>query len=301
MIKDITLYQDNAITRASYNMSALEKDILFLLISQMNKGDKAGKSYFIEATELIERKGERIDFADFKKAGRQLVSRVFETQLEDKTILVSSFISSARYHPGKGLIEIAVDKHVLPLYCNLKSNFTTIQLNMALQLSSKYSKRVYEIVSMLKNLPNPYITIDLMELKKRLGVVIFDEKKLIKDNYPLFGQFNRRVLKIAKTEIDATDVNFTYEPVYPRTGQKKVIAIKFTVTKVVTAELLQTDEQYHTLHVRLVKEFRLRKDQADDVLQKIDRKELVRTMYDISLERPQIKNIGAYTAKMFKI
>ncbi len=39
MKKDITLYQDNAITKASYNMSALEKDILFLLISQMNKDD----------------------------------------------------------------------------------------------------------------------------------------------------------------------------------------------------------------------------------------------------------------------
>jgi plasmid replication initiation protein len=260
MKKDITLYQDNAITRASYHMSALEKDILFLLISQINKDDKIGKSYFIEGAELVERKGERIDFDDFKKAGRLLVTRLFETQLDDNTLLISTFISSAKYHKGKGLIEINVDKNVLPFYYDLKKNFTTIQLNMALKLSSKHSKRVYELVSMLKNFPNPYMTIDLMELKKRLGVAIFEDGKLKKDNYPAFGQFNRRVLKVAQKEIEQTDVNFTYELLYTKNCIKKVNAIKFVVTKVQTPDTEQTDAQYHTLLSRLVNEFRLRKD-----------------------------------------
>jgi plasmid replication initiation protein len=301
MKKDITVYQDNAITKAAYDMTALEKDILLLLIAQINKDDKPGKSYFVEGKELMERKGEEISFEDFKKASRLLVSRVFETWIDEKRFLQSTFIASAIYHKGKGLIEIEVSKNVLPFYYDLKKNFTTIQLNMALGLSSKYSKRLYEYVSMLKNFPNPYATIDLMELKKRLGVASFKGELLIKDTYPNYADFNKRVLKVAKMEIDATDINFTYEPIYDKNSVRKVSAIKFTVTKVHAVEAIKADEQYHTILSRLVNEFRLRQDQAEQVLANVNRKDLVKTLYDISLERPKIRNIGAYTAKLFNL
>lgn len=301
MKKDVTIYQDNVITRAAYDITALEKDILLLLIAQINKGDKPNQAYFIEGKELMERKGEEISFEDFKKAGRLLLSRIFETMIDDRRLLQSAFISSAIYHKGKGIIEIKVDANVLPFYHDLKKNFTTIQLNMALSLNSKYSKRLYEYVSMLKNFPNPYATIDLMELKRRLGVALFDGDRLVKDTYANYADFNKRVLKTAKFEIDATDVNFTYEPIYDKNSAKKVSAIKFTVTKVQTVETMKTDEQYHTILSRLVNEFRLRQDQAQQVLATTNRQEILKTLYDISLERPKIRSIGAYTAKLFNL
>jgi plasmid replication initiation protein len=172
---------------------------------------------------------------------------------------------------------------------------------MALSLNSKYSKRLYEYVSMLKNFPNPYATIDLMELKRRLGVALFDGENLVKDTYPNYADFNKRVLKTAKAEIDATDVNFTYEPIYDKNSAKKVSAIKFIVTKVQTVETVKTDEQYHTILSRLVNEFRLRQDQAQQVLATTNRQEILKTLYDISLERPKIRSIGAYTAKLFNL
>jgi hypothetical protein len=156
-------------------------------------------------------------------------------------------------------------------------------------------------ITRLKNFPNPYMTIDLMELKKRLGVAIFEDGKLKKDNYPAFGQFNRRVLKVAQKETEQTDVNFTYELVYAKNCVKKVSAIKFIVTKVQTPETVQTDEQYHIIFSRLVTEFRLRKDQAQQVLATMSRQEIHKTLYDISLERPKIRTIGAYTAKAFNL
>jgi plasmid replication initiation protein len=285
-------------------MSALEKDILLLLIAQINKDDKPDKSYFIEAKEIIERKGERVAFEDFRKAGRLLLSRIFETMIDDKRLLQSAFISSAIYHKGEGVIEIKVDSNVLPFYHDLNKNFTTLQLNMALGLSSKYAKRIYEYVSMLKNFPNPSTTIDIMELKRRLGVAIFDGERLIKDSYPNFADFDKRVLKVAKIEIDTTDVNFTYELIYDKNcapGRKKVAAIKFTATKVQAAEALNTDEQYHMILSRLVSEFRLRKDQAQQVLATFNKQEILKTLYDISLVRAHIRSIGAYTAKLFNI
>ena len=304
MKKDITLYQDNAITKASYDITALEKDILLVLISQINREDKPAISYFIEAREIIERKGELIDFEDFKKAGYALVTRGFETWLDDERFLQATFISSAVYHKGKGIIEVRVDPNVLALYQDLKKNFTTMQLNMALSLKSKYSKRIYEHASMLKNFTTPSATIDLYELKKRLGVAVFQGNKLIKDVYPNFADFDKRVLSKAQKEIEATDVNFTYEPLYDKNrvrGRRKVTAIKFNVVKVAKEEPAETDPQYHTIFTRLTNEFRLRTDQAESVLQNMDRKQLLRLMYDITLERPTIKNIGAYTAKILGI
>lgn len=304
MKKDITLYQDNAITKASYDITALEKDILLMLISQINREDKPAISYFIEAREIIERKGELIDFEDFKKAGYALVTRGFETWLDDERFLQATFISSAVYHKGKGIIEVRVDPNVLALYQDLKKNFTTMQLNMALSLKSKYSKRIYEHASMLKNFTTPSATIDLYELKKRLGVAVFQGDKLLKDVYPNFADFDKRVLSKAQKEIEATDVNFTYEPLYDKNrvrGRRKVTAIKFNVVKVAKEEPAERDPQYHTILLRLTNEFRLRTDQAESVLQNMDRKQLLRLMYDITLEKPKIKNIGAYTAKILGI
>ena len=304
MERDITLYQDNAITKASYDMSALEKDILLVLISQINRNDKAAISYFIEAREIMERKGERIAFEDFRKAGFALLTRGFETWLDDERMLQGTFISSAIYHKGKGIIEVKVDPNVLVLYQDLKKNFTTMQLNMALSLNSKYAKRLYEQASMLKNFPKPSTIIDLYELKKRLGVAVFQGDKLVKDVYPNFADFDKRVLKKAQKEIEATDVNFTYELLYDKNcvrGRRKVTAIKFNVVKVAKEEPAERDPQYHTIFTRLTNEFRLRTDQAESVLQNMDRKQLLRLMYDITLERPKIKNIGAYTAKILGI
>lgn len=304
MKKDITIYQDNAITKAAYDMSALEKDILLMLVAQINRSDKPNKSYFIEAKELMERKGEEVSFEDLKKATRSLLLRFFETMVADNKLLQSAFISSAIYHKGKGLIEIEVNKNVLPFYHDLKNNFTTLQLNMALGLSSKYAKRIYEYVSMLKNFSNPSATIDLMELKRRLGVAIFDKDKLLKNNYPNFADFEKRVLKVAKIEIDTTDVNFTYELIYDKNqvrGRKKVAALKFTVTKAQITEARETDEQQRMIHTRLVSEFRLRKDQAQQVLATFTKEEIFKTLYDISLVREHIRSIGAYTAKLFKL
>jgi plasmid replication initiation protein len=303
MKKDITLFQDNAITRASYEMTALEKDLLLMVISQVNYKD-ANIPYFIRAQEIVERKGEEISFAAFKKAGEMLISRTFETWLDETRLLKSSFISSAIYHKGKGIIEVRVDPNVVPLYSDLKKNFTTIQLNAALSLNSKYAKRMYEVISSVKNFKNPYMTITIDELKKRLGVSLYKNEVLLSDTYTNFAHFEKRVLIPCLSEMEKTDVRFTYDLIYDKKsvgrGRKKVDSLKITVSKVGKEEepALETDT---ILIARLVTDFRLRKDQAITVVGTHDKKQILKSLYDISLERSNIRNIGAYTAEVFGV
>lgn len=303
MKKDITLFQDNAITRASYEMTALEKDILLMIISQVNHKD-SNTPYFIRAQEIIERKGERIKFEDFKKAGKMLVSRTFETWIDETRFLQSCFISSAIYHKGKGIIEVRVDPNVVALYSDLKKNFTTIQLNAALSLNSKYAKRMYETVSLYKNFKNPYFIISVEELKKRLGVSVYKDEVLQSDTYPNFAHFDKRVLIPSQQEMEKTDVRFTYDLIYDKKcvgrGRKAVHSLKITVSKIDTPEELEIETDT-VLVGRLITEFRLRKDQAITIVGTHDKKTLLKSLYDISLERSKIRNIGAYTAEVFGV
>lgn len=304
--KEIQIRQDNAITRASYDMTALEKNILYVLISQINAHDAPGKSYFISAREIMDRTGDEIDVKLFKRASKQLITRYFETWIAPDKLLQATFISSAVYHMGKGLIEIEVSKHVLPLFAELKQRFTTMQLNTALSLNSKYSKRLYELVSMLKNMKDPTQTIDLIELKKMLAVI----NKEGKDTYPKFSDFKKRVLEPAEKEINGlmgADLKFRYETFGDKnsvkyggtSGRKAVTSIKFIVTPIAKntdTNPLTTDD---VLVLRLKNEFNLRQDQALDIISKNEKKYILAQLYAISLEKQKIKNIGAYTAKVF--
>lgn len=297
---DITLWQDNLLTIARYDMTPLEKNILYMVMSQIKKEDKVGSTYFVSARELMDRTKEEIDFSLFRKATKSLVSRAFETTLPNGDLLQASFVAAARYHKGKGLIEIEISRFVLPFYLELKEKFTTFQLNAALNLNSKYAKRLYEMLSMYKAMPDKSFTINLLELKKMLLVIDKDDK----DDYPNFADFAKRVLKPAENEInDNTDIRFTYEVILGTSsgkGRKPVAAIRFHVEPILSGGV-PTDEQYTTLNLRLINEFGLNKKQSERVISENDRKDILKKLYEISLVKNTIRNIGGYTAKTFNL
>ena len=298
--KDITLWQDNLLTIARYDMTALEKNILYMVMAQIKKNDVAGDFYYVSAREIMDRVGERIDFVAFRKATKLLIGRVFETNLPNGNILQASFVASAEYLSGEGIIKIEISRQVLPFYLELKEKFTTFQLNAALSLNSKYAKRLYEMLSMYKAMPNKSFTIALTELKKLL--IVIDAKG--KDSYPSFTDFSNRVLLPAEKEINAhTDIQFKYVVILGESlgrGRKPVSAIKFTVST--TQSLLPpTNEQTANLIRRMTTEFGLNKTQAEKVLAENEHKIILKKLYEISLAKNTIRNIGGYTAKSFGV
>jgi plasmid replication initiation protein len=305
--KEIKIRQDNAITRASYDMTSLEKNILYILISQINANDAADKSYFISAREIMDRTGDEIDVKCFKRATKQLVTRYFETWIEPNKLLQATFISAAVYHMGRGVIEIDVNKRVLPLFVDMKQRFTSMQLNTALSLNSKYAKRIYEFMSMIKGMKDPTQTISVVDLKKMLMVI----NKEGKDTYPKFSDFKKRVLDPAEKEINGlkeTDLTFSYLAIGDKnsvfsgtSGRKKIASIKFSVLPQKVTEGVAVLPTNDILIIRLRSEFSLRQDQAEAIVNGNDRKYILAQLYQISLSKNRIKNIGAYTAKLFGV
>jgi plasmid replication initiation protein len=303
--KDVTLWQDNLLTIARYDMTTLEKNILYMVMAQIKKDDTAGNFYHVSAREIMERVGERIDFVAFKKATKLLIGRVFETTLPNGNLLQASFVSSAEYITGQGIIKIEISRQVLPFYLELKEKFTTFQLNAALSLNSKYAKRLYEMLSMYKAMPNKTFTMSLVDLKKLLNVI--DAKG--KDSYPSFTDFSARVLQPAEKEINtSTDIQFTHTAIMGENlgrGRKPVSAIKFTVSSTASTsnqmQLPQQNEQADVILARLTTEFGLNKKQAQKIIAENDAKTILKKLYDISLIKSTIRNIGGYTAKSFGV
>ena len=98
--------------------------------------------------------------------------------------------------------------------------------------------------------------------------------------------------KLKKTGRRISDIEFLVN---------RQAAATTTSSAATSTVVVPTDEATLRLRERLVKDFKLREDQAHTILKKFPQQEINRTLYDISLKKKDIINIGAYTAKTFGI
>jgi len=299
MKKGVEIWQDNALTLARYEMTETEKNLLYMVVAQVKPEDSESKRYQVSVNQMAEINGStRLKADAYKQATRKLISRVFETTLADGDFLQAAFITSARYKKGTDIIEIGLSPEVRPFYVDLNKKFTKMQLAAAISLNSTYAKRVYELLCMFKNMPNKTFKRTLLDLKTMLWVI---DPKTGKDSYPSWTWFQRNVLDVATREINGhTDLTFNYKPIYgdrPGRGRKPVVEVEFEVFYQAKPEVTPLSG----LHERLVKQFRLRVDQADTVIAAHSPETINRQLYDIQTKAAdgKVKNIGSYTARVF--
>ena len=299
MAKSVEIWQDNVLTVARYEMTEAEKNILYMVVAQVRKEDQPTKMYQVSVKEMANLTGsDELKFETYRKATEKLVGRVFQTTLPNGNLLQASFFASAEYKKGTGIIELELSQKVRPFYVDLNQRYTKIQLVAAISLSSAYAKRIYELLCMYKNMKDKTFDRNLNELKTMLGVI---NQKTGEDSYPTWTKFETRVLAVAAKEINGhTDLSFKYKPVYgdrPGRGRKPVEQVEFEVYYQAKPE----PEPTTPLLERLVKQFRLRPDQATKVIEMHSIEVINRQLYDIHTKATdgKVKNLGSYTAKVF--
>ncbi len=301
MNKEVEIWQDNVLTVARYEMTEAEKNLLYMVVASVRKDDPITKMYEVSIKNMAEITGQsELKFETYKQATRKLMTRVFETTLPNGDVLQASFISSALYKKGTGTIQIELSQMVRPFYIDLNARFTKIQLAAAISLNSSYAKRIYELLCMFKNMKNKTFRRSLADLKSMLWVV---DPKTGKDSYSNWTRFEKAVLEVASKEINGhTDITFKYKPIYgnrPGRGRKPVEQVEFEVFYQPKSES-ELEITTH-LHERLIKQFRLRSDQADVIINKYSLEVINRQLYDIHIKANdgKVNNIGSYTAKVF--
>lgn len=245
--REYTVSKSNQIVQKSrYNFSVAEQRIIAYICSQIKPTDPTNTSYQLEYEFDI------LAFANicgFENNGKLYsYARATLKSLRDKSMWITlpngsettvSWLAKVTISKRNGTANIEIDKDMAPYLFDLKNKFLSYGLKNILNMTSQYSIRLYELLrsyhderigmtdhrNLVKRDLSPQKTshtIDLDELKKQLMV------ENIK-SYSNFAAFRRKVLDIAKSEINIlTDTDISFEPI---TKGKKVVKIKFSVRR----------------------------------------------------------------------
>lgn len=221
-MKSQILVQDNRITTARYELSLLEKRIMYFLLKDVRNKfvvNKVGsKTLFddmvIKTTSSALLKGiKETNPIKVKKALKSLRLRSFEWQNEypeDHELhewFEVGFINYGLWKRG-GDIEFQVSKKILPFFVELTTRFTEYDSLIAMSLKSKWSQRFYEYCCQWKAAGG--FKIKLQDLREQL---------YLEDKYSKYASLKKYVLDVACKELkelfkkDQCNVYFEYSEV----------------------------------------------------------------------------------------
>lgn len=209
--------KNNDLINASYNLSVQETRLMGLMCSQIHPDDDDFQKYIINISEfldLLEIKDNSYH-AKVKMITRSLLSRVLTIKQPDGLLQVT-WLSSAKYFDGQGIVQLSFDPQMKPYLLQLKEKFTSYRLANVLELSSQYAYRLYEILKQYQVAGRRVI--ELKELRWSLN---------IEKSYERWSALKDKVLNIAEREInEKTDINISWKPI--KTG-RKITALDFTI------------------------------------------------------------------------
>jgi len=206
----------NDLVKARSNLSKIEHRVIAMLIAQLDREDESFDLQRIHIRDIIEKSGSSSQ--DLYSRGKEICQRLLNQQIhiqteEDNGQRVYegyNALDKIRYAEGDGYIEARFNDSMKPFLLELKRRFTIYQLEAFMQLGSRYSMRVYELLKMREDLR--WLRMRVEDLRKLLSC---------EDKYSRFGDFRRRVIERAQSEInETTDISFTYK--VEREGQSPV-------------------------------------------------------------------------------
>ena len=295
--KKKTLTEHNALITAHYDMSASEQNIFSLVLAQLKKEDLPDQRYCVSVKEMEAFTQSEVNYQQVRQAAQKLLLRVCTIAKENGNLLDVTMISDSEYIKDDGYFKIGISPQLRPYLFDLKNNFTRYQLRIFGALRSKYSKRIYKMLSQFKS--TGVMRISVEELKKRLKLL---DLKTGQEKFKTWTTFVKKVLEVAQREInELSDLRCTYEA--KKTG-RKFTNLEFKIARVALEELQAKhgeDQATADLHKRLVSNFKLSDWQATDIIVHVPEQEIRKTLHEIQLQviNHRIQNMGGYTAKLF--
>lgn len=294
------IVQDNVLTSSRFEYSALERNLFYSVLKQLTKEPK--HKYVISVNDLQNATGVTNGYVNYTEATHNMLGRVYQFEKENGNLLQVAMFSHCEYIKGQGLIEVGMSEQIHPYLFDLKKNFTQFQLDVAMGLSSKFGKRLYEILSQWKSFNSGVKTFDLIELKTMLNLY---NPKTGEEQYKNWNDFEKNVLKIAQKDLKRQDINsdltFTYEP--HKLG-RKFVNITFKIKEKSFQKMIDFKDEKSKHYGVLVNEFQLNKSQAEKVLNKYSESDLNKIIYEIRLDIKDDKvkySIGGYCVKRFGV
>jgi plasmid replication initiation protein len=213
--------QDNMFVHASYEMTSLEQKLLMILISTIKKGDTKTYTTTFRVRDIADLMNISVEplYRDLPKACRSLMKKIIEIKQPNGDWEMFSIVTYAKHQKKEGSIMMKINEELEPYLIQLEDLFTSFKLANVLDLTSKYSIRIYQLSK--SSLFKHEVAYTLEEFKKIL--------KLNQKSYDRFNNITSRVLAPSIEEINLkTDLHVDYEVLKLGT---KAVGVKFYITK----------------------------------------------------------------------
>ncbi|MGU8478852.1 replication initiation protein [Clostridium perfringens] len=215
--------KSNKLINGRYNLGVNEQKVIITMTSLIDINDKNFNKVTFTMKELSKILSVSVDnlYRDVRKIMTNLRKKDIFIDERDENgvgrIIETSFVTTAIYDNKHGILTLEFSEVLRPYLLELKGLFTSYRLDNALNLSSKYSIRIYEKLKCNEFRKNFIWSID--ELKNDLML----EQK----SYNLYSNIKQKIILIAVNDINKhTDIRVEFEEV--KSG-KKVIAVKFII------------------------------------------------------------------------
>ncbi|MFS0788865.1 replication initiation protein [Shouchella sp. 1P09AA] len=219
-----TVNQANTLIETPQDLTLQEKRIIWVLASFINESDTNFRRQSIKVEELAKLIG--IKSKNFYKIVQDtidgLIGKTVTINKENKRTVLS-WLSSATYHKGQGIVELEFSEmlrpYLLQLNQQLLSDNTSFKLGNVLSLKSKYSGRMYELLKQYEATgESRYYSIE--EFRDILHVP--------NDVHQLYSKLKAKVIMQAKKDLEnKTDIMFELKE-YKES--RKVVGVSFVVS-----------------------------------------------------------------------
>lgn len=276
-MKNSLIVKSNQLIQARYELSLNEQKIILYAASKIDR--ELNNFNYIELdindfTDLLETKGKRYD--EIRETVRELRTKEIIINTDEKEF-ITGWLSSITFYKNTGKIKLRFDDDLIPFLLQLKERFTRYQLKNILNLKSKYSIRLYELMKQY-------------EFRKQKEFKLEELKKIlfIEDKYDRVYDLEKYILKVAKQEINKhTDINIDYEKI--KTG-RRITSILFTI---------ESKDQEREIYIEyLNKNYKIKEMQREMGLsnENFNSKQII-NIYELAvkkLENEEEKNIFEY-------
>jgi len=222
--KNNIIKKKNELIEAKGSLSKNAIKMITILIGMIRKDDEDFQKYAISLQDYKNKINTTTKKAkeDFIKNAEELMSNPF---IIDRQMF--NWCSKVDWKTKEGYFIFNIHPDLKPYLLQLKENYTSYNLTNILNLKSKYSIRLYEL------LIKEYNTIKNYKKKKEIisfNITIDKLKEILKlpKTYK-YGMFKKQVLEKAKQDLkDNTNIQFNYEEIKL---SRKVYELKINIFK----------------------------------------------------------------------
>lgn len=257
-MQDYLLRQDNRITTARYELSLIEKRVMYFVLkeirSQFVLTENGQRDLFndlvvkLNVSQLVRSVDSNDNYARVKTALKNLRLRSFEWDngevefSENYEWLEVGFIDWSKWNKS-GAVEVQISKNILPFYVELTERYTEYSLLVAMGLKSKWSQRMYELCAQWRSAGGFQMSVE--ELRSMFK---------LEDEYKMYASLKLKVLEVAKDELKTLydkgecDLYFNYSE---RKEGRSVTSLSFKIVSKSTEETLTLQDLDYIIRTEL--------------------------------------------------